>query len=40
MQLMLTSLGVAESNAQLVAAQVGDVQGAVGDRARRWYELF
>ena len=39
-QLMLTSLGVAEANAQEVAAQVGDVQSAVGDRTRRWYELF
>jgi hypothetical protein len=40
MQLLLTSLGVAEPNAQQVAAQVGDVQGAVTSRARRWYELF
>jgi hypothetical protein len=40
MRLMLTSLGVSESNAQLVADQVGDVQIAVGDRPRRWYELF
>ena len=40
MQLLLTSIGVAESNAQQVAAQVGDVQGAVSSRPRRWYELF
>lgn len=37
---LLTSMGVAEENAQRVAAQVGDVQGAVTDRRRRWYELF
>ncbi|MBM3819474.1 MAG: hypothetical protein FJW14_10745 [Acidimicrobiia bacterium] len=39
-QSLLMSVGVAEPNAQQVAAQVGDVQRAVGDRARRWYELF
>ena len=39
-QLMLTSFGVTEANAQQVAAQVGEVQSAVGDRPRRWYELF
>jgi hypothetical protein len=31
---------VTEPNAQLGAALVGDVQRAVGDRPRRWYELF
>jgi hypothetical protein len=40
MQSLLMSVGVAEQNAQQVAAQVGDVQRAVGDRPRRWYELF
>ena len=39
-QSLLISLGVAEANAQPVAAQVGDVQVAVTDRPRRWYELF
>jgi hypothetical protein len=39
-QSLLVSVGVAEQNAQQVAAQVGDVQRAVGDRPRRWYELF
>jgi hypothetical protein len=39
-QSLLMSVGVAEPNAQQVAAQVGDVQRAVGDRPRRWYELF
>jgi hypothetical protein len=39
-QSLLISLGVAEQNAQQVAALVGDVQGAVTDRPRRWYELF
>ena len=39
-QSLLMSVGVAEQNAQQVAAQVGDVQRAVGDRPRRWYELF
>jgi hypothetical protein len=39
-QSLLMSVGVTEPNAQQVAAQVGDVQRAVGDRPRRWYELF
>lgn len=39
-QSLLVSVGVAEENAQQVAAQVGDVQEAVTDRQRRWYELF
>lgn len=39
-QSLLMSVGVAEENAQQVAAQVGDVQGAVTERPRRWYELF
>jgi len=39
-QSLLMSVGVAEENAQQVAAQVGDVQGVVTDRPRRWYELF
>ncbi len=40
MQALLISVGVAQENAQQVAAQVGEVQGAVTDRPRRWYELF
>ena len=39
-QSLLMTEGVAEENAQQVAAQVGDVQGAVSARPRRWYELF
>ena len=39
-QSLLMAEGVAEENAQQVAAQVGDVQGAVTERPRRWYELF
>ena len=40
MRLLLVSIGVTEPNAQLVAAQIGDVQVAVSARPRRWYELF
>lgn len=39
-QSLLMSVGVAEENAELVAAQVGEVQSAVNARPRRWYELF
>ena len=39
-QSLLMSAGIAEPQAQEVAAQVGDVQRAVNDRPRRWYELF
>ena len=39
-QAILMSVGVAEENAQQVAAQAGEVQGAVTDRPRRWYEFF
>ncbi len=39
-QALLMSVGVAEEGAQQVAAQVGEVQNAVTDRPRRWYELF
>lgn len=39
-QALLMAEGIAEENAQEVAAQVGGVQGAVSDRPRRWYELF
>jgi hypothetical protein len=39
-QSILVSIGIAEQQAQQVAAQVGEVQKAVGDRPRRWYELF
>jgi hypothetical protein len=40
MQSILTSIGVAEPQAQQVAQQVGEVQKAVSERPRRWYELF
>ena len=40
MQALLVSIGVAEETAQQVAAQVGEVQGSVTLRPRRWYELF
>lgn len=39
-QSLLVSVGVAEARAQEVATQVGEVQRAVTDRPRRWYELF
>ena len=39
-QALLVSIGVAEDRAQQVAVQVGEVQRAVTDRPRRWYELF
>ena len=39
-QALLMEEGVAEESAQQVAAQVGDVQGTVTTRPRRWYELF
>ena len=39
-QALLMSIGVVEESAQQVAAQVGDVQRAVSQRPRRWYELF
>ena len=39
-QSLLMSVGVADENAEQVAAQVGEVQSAVTDRSRRWYELF
>ena len=40
MRLLLTSIGVTEPHAQQVASQIGEVQGAVTSRPRRWYELF
>ena len=39
-QSLLMSVGIPEPEAQQVAAQVGEVQRAVNDRPRRWYELF
>ena len=39
-QSQLVAIGVAEPQAQQVAAQVGEVQKAVGDHPRRWYEFF
>lgn len=40
LEALLVSVGVAQENAQEVAARVGDVQGVVTSRPRRWYELF
>ena len=40
MQAHLVSLGVDEDSARQVALQVGEVQGSVTLRPRRWYELF
>ena len=37
---LLVSIGIGEDRAQQVAVQVGEVQRAVTDRPRRWYELF
>lgn len=39
-QALLLSIGAPQDGAQQVAAQVGEVQRAVSDRPRRWYELF
>ena len=39
-QSLLISIGVVEEGAQRVAAQVGEVQHAVSERPRRWYEVF
>jgi hypothetical protein len=39
-QSLLMSIGIPEGRAQQVAEQVGEVQRAVNDRPRRWYELF
>ena len=39
-QALLVSVGAPQDRAQQVAAQVGEVQRAVTDRPRRWYELF
>ncbi len=39
-QSMLMSIGVVDTSAQQVAAQVGEVQRAVTSRQRRWYEWF
>jgi hypothetical protein len=39
-QSMLVSIGVADGEAEQVAAQVGEVQRAVSRRQRRWYEWF
>jgi hypothetical protein len=39
-QSMLVSIGVADAEAEQVAAQVGEVQRAVTRRQRRWYEWF
>jgi hypothetical protein len=39
-QSMMVSIGVADTEAAQVAAQVGEVQRAVTRRQRRWYEWF
>jgi hypothetical protein len=39
-QSLLVSVGIPEERAQQVAVQVGEVQRAVTNRPRRWYELF
>jgi len=39
-QSMLMSIGVADTQAEQVAAQVGEVQRAITRRQRRWYEWF
>lgn len=38
-QSLLMAEGVAEENAQQVAAQIADVQSVVTERPRRWYEF-
>lgn len=37
---LLVSVGIPEDRAAQVAVQVGEVQRAVTNRPRRWYELF
>jgi predicted small lipoprotein YifL len=39
-QSMLMSIGVVDTDAEQVAAQVGEVQRAITRRQRRWYEWF
>lgn len=39
-QSVLVSVGVAEPQAQQVAAQVGVIQKQVSNRPKRWYEFF
>jgi hypothetical protein len=39
-QATLTAVGVPQQGAQQAAAQIEAVQKAVGERNRRWYELF
>ena len=39
-QSLLVSVGTPQDRAEQVAAQVGQVQQAVTDRPRRWYEFF
>jgi hypothetical protein len=39
-QSLLASVGIPEERAQQVAVQVGEVQRAVTNRPRRWYEFF
>ena len=37
---LLLAEGIAENSAQEFVAQMGELQGAVAARPRRWYELF
>jgi len=39
-QSLLMAEGIAEEHAQQIVAQIGELQGIVGTRVRRWYELF
>jgi len=40
MESQLTAIGVAEADAQQVAAQIAEVQRLNNERPRRWYEIF
>jgi hypothetical protein len=40
MRTVLTSAGVSQADANLVAGRLGDVQNAVTLRTRRWYERY
>jgi hypothetical protein len=40
MRELLTSIGVSQQDANLAAGWVGNVQKAVTQRSRRWYERY
>jgi hypothetical protein len=40
MRNVLTSVGLTQTDANLVAGRVGDVQKAVTQRTRHWYERY